>query len=66
MDAFDSQSETSKLGSPRYMQKATKNPEILDLLRNKKYEQLIEKYEKQPKIFDLPSEYTAAAIAYFA
>ena len=66
IESFDSQSETSKFGSPRYMQKATKNPEILDLLRNKKYEQLIEKYEQQPKIFDLPSEYTAAAIAYFA
>ena len=66
VESFESQSLTSKFGSPRYMEKAFENPEILDLLRQKKYDLLIEKYEKQAKIFDLPSEYTAAAIAYFA
>lgn len=52
-------------GSPEYMKKAKKNPEILELLRNKEYQELINLYESNSKIFDLPSEYTAIAIAYF-
>ena len=65
LESFKTQDVYLPPGSPQYMDKASENPELLELLRQKKYDQLIKQYEEQPKIFDLPSEYTAAAIAYF-
>lgn len=65
IESFTKQEVWPPLGSPEYMQKAKENPEILELLKKKNYPELIKLYKNDPKIFDLPSELTAAAIAYF-
>lgn len=52
-------------GSPDYMAKTVENPEINELLRKKKYDEILKMQKETPEKFDLPQEYTALAISYF-